>query len=293
MATATQWVEGARLKTLPLSVAPVLIGTGAAIGQDLGWGPLELIMAALALIVSLALQIGVNYANDYSDGIRGTDDDRVGPFRLTGSRAATPSQVKLAAFACFGVAGVAGLVLVLLAGQYWLLAVGVLCVLAAWYYTGGRKPYGYSGFGEVAVFVFFGLVAVLGTMYTQVGTISGSGFGAAVGMGSLACAVLVANNLRDIPTDSVTGKHTLAVKLGDSSTRVFYVFLIATPFVLTLVIGPWHPWTMISLIALPLARGPVMCVTAGNQGLGLIPALRDTGRLGLVWALLMGVGLAF
>ncbi|GLY27600.1 1,4-dihydroxy-2-naphthoate polyprenyltransferase [Kineosporia sp. NBRC 101731] len=293
MATTAQWVEGARLRTLPLAVAPVLIGTGAAIGQDIGWGALELFEALLALIVSLALQVGVNYANDYSDGIRGTDDNRVGPFRLTGSRAAAPGQVKTAAFACFGLAGVAGLLLVVLAGQYWMLAIGVICVLAAWYYTGGKHPYGYSGLGEVAVFVFFGLVAVLGTMYTQVATLSASGVAAAAGMGSLACAVLVANNLRDIPTDSVTGKNTLAVRLGDASTRVFYVFLVATPFVLTVVIAPWHPWTTIALLALPLARGPVTCVTTGETGRGLIPALKDTGRLGLVWALLIAVGLGF
>ena len=293
MATATQWVEGARLRTLPLSVAPVLAGTGAAIGQDLGWGPREFAAAVLALIVSLALQVGVNYANDYSDGIRGTDDDRVGPFRLTGSRAAAPGQVKQAAFACFGVAALAGLVLVLMSGYYWLLAIGVLCVLAAWYYTGGKRPYGYSGLGEIAVFIFFGLVAVLGTMYTQVDTISGTGFGTAVGMGALACAVLVANNLRDIPTDSLSGKNTLAVRLGDPATRVLYTFLVATPFVLTLAISPWHPWTALSLLALPLAKGPVTAVTAGATGLGLIPALAGTGRLGLVWALLMGVGLSF
>ncbi len=293
MATATQWVEGARLRTLPLSVAPVVAGTGAAIGQDLGWGARELFAAVLALIVSLALQVGVNYANDYSDGIRGTDDDRVGPFRLTGSRAAEPRQVKLAAFASFGVGALAGLVLVLMSGHYWLLGVGVLCVLAAWYYTGGKRPYGYAGLGEVAVFVFFGLVAVLGTMYTQVDSISGTGVGAAVGMGALACAVLVANNLRDIPTDTVSGKRTLAVRLGDSGTRVLYAFLVATPFVLTLVIAPWHPWTALSLLALPLAKGPLTAVTSGATGLGLIPALAGTGQLGLAWATLIGVGLAF
>ncbi|MBT0767757.1 1,4-dihydroxy-2-naphthoate polyprenyltransferase [Kineosporia sp. J2-2] len=293
MATPTQWVEGARLRTLPLSVAPVLAGTGAAIGMDRGWGAEQLLEALLALILSVALQVGVNYANDYSDGIRGTDDDRVGPFRLTGSRAATPQQVKTAAFGAFGVGALAGLLLVVLAGQYWLLAVGVLCILAAWYYTGGKHPYGYAGLGEVAVFIFFGLVAVLGTTYTQVGTVSLASIGAAVGMGALACAVLVANNLRDIPTDSVSGKNTLAVRLGDASTRVFYVFLVALPFVITVVIAPWNHWTTIALLALPLAKGPVESVTSGAVGLGLIPALKDTGRLGLVWALLMGVGLAF
>src|SRR5689334_7017029 len=189
------WIQGARPRTLPAAVAPVVAGTGAAalVGGVVPW------KAATALGVSLALQVAVNYANDYSDGIRGTDDDRVGPFRLTGSRAATPAQVKLAAFAAFGVAAVAGLTLVALTGQWWLLAVGVACVLAAWYYTGGSRPYGYAGLGEIAVFVFFGLVAVLGTTYTQPGNVSWPALAGAVGIGALACAVLVANILRDIP----------------------------------------------------------------------------------------------
>lgn len=292
MATATEWVAGARLRTLPLSVAPVLAGTGAAIGRARGWGGRELSSAGLALIVSLALQVGVNYANDYSDGIRGTDDHRIGPFRLTGSRSATPMQVRSAAFGAFGVAAVAGLLLALLCGQYWLPAVGVLCILAAWYYTGGRRPYGYSGLGEVAVFVFFGLVAVLGTEYTQVGEISGAGVAAAVGVGALACAVLVANNLRDIPTDSVSGKITLAVRLGDPGTRLLYSVLVVVPFLLTVALAPGHPWALIALASLVPARSPVTVVTSGATGPALIPVLKDTGRLGLIWALLIGVGLA-
>jgi 1,4-dihydroxy-2-naphthoate octaprenyltransferase len=234
----------------------------------------------------------VNYANDYSDGIRGTDDNRVGPFRLTGSRAASPSQVKSAAFAAFGVAGVAGLILVALSGKWWLLVVGVACVLAAWYYTGGSRPYGYAGLGEIAVFVFFGLVAVLGTTYTQAGTISWTAFAAAVGIGSLACAVLVANNLRDIPTDSVTGKVTLAVRLGDAATRQFYVALIAVPFVAVLTMIPSQHWAVLGLLPAALAVAPVKTVRSDATGLALIPVLRDTGRLSLVFAVVLAVGLA-
>jgi 1,4-dihydroxy-2-naphthoate octaprenyltransferase len=293
MATTTQWVAGARLRTLPLAVAPVVIGTGAAIGLDRSlWGWDSALRAVLALAVSLALQVAVNYANDYSDGIRGTDDDRVGPFRLTGSRAATPDQVKNAAFTAFGVAAVTGLALVALSGQWWLLIVGVACVLAAWYYTGGRRPYGYAGFGEIAVFVFFGLVAVLGTTYTQTGRVSWSALAGAVAIGSLACAVLVVNNLRDIPTDTLAGKNTLAVRLGDTGTRRLYLALVALPFPAALAVAPEHPWALIALLALPLALPPARTVAGEAQGLALLPALRDTGRLSLVYAVLLAVGLA-
>jgi 1,4-dihydroxy-2-naphthoate polyprenyltransferase len=309
MATTTEWVAGARLRTLPLAVAPVIIGTGAAIGwqrhwsigaeglfggsqdAELPWWQLA-VRAVLALIVSLALQVAVNYANDYSDGIRGTDDDRVGPFRLTGSRAATPSQVKNAAFAAFGVAAVAGLVLVALSGKWWLLLVGVACVLAAWYYTGGKKPYGYAGFGEIAVFVFFGLVAVLGTTYTQIGTVTWPAVGGAVAIGSLACAVLVVNNLRDIPTDTESGKITLAVRLGDDGSRRFYLFLLAVPFLAALLIVATRPWAALALLSIPLAVAPARVVSDDAKGLALLPVLAETGRLALIFALLLGVGLA-
>jgi 1,4-dihydroxy-2-naphthoate octaprenyltransferase len=240
----------------------------------------------------LALQVAVNYANDYSDGIRGTDDDRVGPFRLTGSRAATPDQVRNAAFTAFGVAAVAGLALVALSGQWWLLIVGVACVLAAWYYTGGRRPYGYAGLGEIAVFIFFGLVAVLGTTYTQTGTVTWAALAGAVAIGSLACAVLVANNLRDIPTDTLAGKITLAVRLGDAGTRRFYLFLVAVPFLAALAVVPAHPWAALALLAVPLAVPPARIVVNDAQGLALLPVLRDTGRLSLVYAVLLAVGLA-
>ncbi|MGZ4427235.1 MAG: 1,4-dihydroxy-2-naphthoate polyprenyltransferase, partial [Nocardioidaceae bacterium] len=222
MATPDQWIAGARPRTFPAAVSPVLAGTGVAVYEDgfVWW------KALLALVVALALQVGVNYANDYSDGIRGTDQDRVGPLRLVGSGAASPRSVKLAAFASFGVACLVGLVLAVTTA-WWLVAVGAVCVVAAWFYTGGASPYGYRGLGEVMVFVFFGLVAVVGTTYVQTGAFSLSAVYAAVGVGALACAILVANNLRDIPTDRASGKRTLAVLLGDERTRYLYAFLVA------------------------------------------------------------------
>jgi 1,4-dihydroxy-2-naphthoate polyprenyltransferase len=227
MATAAQWIEGARPRTLPAAVSPVLAGTGVA-----AWGHQEVWWkAVLALLVALLLQVGVNYANDYSDGIRGTDDARVGPLRLVGSRVATPAAVKTAAFTAFGVAAVIGLVLAATTA-WWLVAVGAVSILAAWYYTGGKKPYGYLGLGEVMVFVFFGLVAVLGTQYVQAEELTAAGAYAAIGIGALACAILVANNLRDIPTDTASGKRTLAVKLGDLWTRRLYAILIAVALVM-------------------------------------------------------------
>jgi 1,4-dihydroxy-2-naphthoate polyprenyltransferase len=291
MATKTQWLAGARLRTLPLAVAPVVIGTGAAIAVP---GPTELtqpVRAVLALVVSLALQVGVNYANDYSDGVRGTDDERVGPFRLTGSKAARPEEVLAAAFTAFAVAAVAGLVLIGLSRTWWLLLVGAASIGAAWYYTGGKRPYGYAGLGEVAVFVFFGLVAVLGTTYTQTGRVSWPAFAGAVAMGALACAVLVANNLRDIPTDTTAGKITLAVRLGDEGTRRFYLALLALAFLAVLSVLPRHPWAALALLSLPLAIPPARTVRAGARGLALLPVLRDTGRLSLVYAVLFAVGL--
>ncbi|MFD9741441.1 1,4-dihydroxy-2-naphthoate polyprenyltransferase [Umezawaea sp. NPDC059074] len=284
MATVTQWVEGTRPRTLPNSIAPVLVGAGAA--QNIGG--FSLTMSLLALVVSIALQIGVNFANDYSDGIRGTDDHRVGPFRLVGSGAAEPVTVRNAAFACLGVAAVAGLVLIALSGYWWLVAFGVLCIAGAWFYTGGSKPYGYSGFGEVAVFLFFGPMGVLGTLFVQTGEVTGIGIGAAVAVGCFSTAVLVANNLRDIPTDSVTGKRTLAVLLGDRDTRRLYLALVVAPFLITLVIGVRVPGALLGLLALPLAVLGARRVVQGKTGLQLIPVLRDTGLAMLLWAAVVG-----
>ena len=289
MATLKEWVQGARPRTLPTAASPVLVGTGAAIGA----GALAPVRAVLALLVATALVIGVNYANDYSDGIRGTDDDRIGPLRLVGSRVATPTAVRTAAFACFAVAGLAGLTLVSLSRQWWLIAVGAVCIAGAWFYTGGSRPYGYAGLGEVAVFVFFGPVAVLGTAVTQQGGPPGPlAVVGAVGVGLLACAVLVANNLRDIPTDTVSGKRTLAVLLGDLDTRRLYVVLIGAPFLLSALAG-LRSWPMlVALLAVPQAVLLARAVLGGAVGRALVRVLGKTGLLLLVWSLLTGVGAA-
>ena len=288
MATAAQWIQGARPRTLPTAISPVVVGTGAAIGG----GTVAPGRALLALLVAVALVIGVNYANDYSDGIRGTDDERVGPLRLVGSRAAKPSTVRAAALICFAVSGLAGLTLVSLSRQWWLIAVGALCVAAAWFYTGGSRPYGYAGFGEVAVFVFFGPVAVLGTVLTQSGPPDALAIVSAVGVGMLTCAVLVANNLRDIPTDEAVGKRTLAVVLGDRDTRRLYAALVLLPFLLTALAGLRSWPILIGLLALPAAVVPVRPVLAGADGRALIRVLGQTGLLLLGWSVLVGVGLA-
>jgi 1,4-dihydroxy-2-naphthoate octaprenyltransferase len=288
MATAAQWLEGARPRTLPAAVAPVAAGTGAAAHVDgaVWWA------ALLCLLVALALQVGVNYANDYSDGVRGTDADRVGPLRLVGSGAAEPAAVKRAALAALGVAVVAGAALVVATGAWPLLLVGAASVVAAWYYTGGRRPYGYSGFGEVSVFVFFGLVATVGTAYAQTLDLHAAEVLAGTGCGALACAVLVANNLRDVPGDSAVGKRTLAVLLGDARTRLLYVGLVAVAAVVVLAAGLLSPWSLLGLLALAVAVGPVRAVRAGAAGRDLVPVLGATGRLLLAYGLLLGLGLA-
>ncbi|MFD2418432.1 1,4-dihydroxy-2-naphthoate polyprenyltransferase [Amycolatopsis pigmentata] len=288
MATVTEWIEGARPRTLPNAVAPVLAGVGAAIqlGAFSWWRSL------LALLVALSLIVGVNFANDYSDGIRGTDENRVGPLRLVGSGAAPPKSVLAAALGCLGVAGVLGLLLVIASGRWWLLAMGAACVLGAWFYTGGRKPYGYVGFGELAVFVFFGLAAVLGTVYVQAGTISLPALGAAVAVGCFSTGVLTANNLRDIPTDRQVGKNTLAVRLGDAGTRRLYLALMAVPYVITILLAPAHPAVLTALISAILVIRPVRVVTSGGTGPRLIPVLRDTGLVMLAWSVLTAITLA-
>lgn len=288
MATFAQWVAGARPRTLPAALAPVAAGTGAAAALH-GARPVR---AALALLVALALQVGVNYANDYSDGIRGTDNERVGPFRLTGSGAAHPKAVRRAAFGAFALAGAAGLGLIALSGTWWLLAIGAACFPAAWCYTGGRRPYGYRGFGELAVFVFFGPVAVLGTTYTQAGRISLPALFASLGIGALACAILVANNLRDIPTDASSGKRTLAVHLGEARTRRVYAGLLAVAGLSIVPILAAHPWASFTFLAAPLALRPLRAVLGGAEGQELVRVLGFTGRLELAYGLLLGLSLA-
>ncbi len=286
MASVSQWIEGARPRTLPNAIAPVFAGTGAAASLDgaVWW------KALLALVVSLALIVGVNFANDYSDGIRGTDDERVGPLRLVGSGLASPASVKGAAMGCFAVAAVAGIALALVSA-WWLILVGAVCILGAWYYTGGKKPYGYSGFGEIAVFVFFGLVAVLGTQFVQVGRVDWVGLLAAIAIGSYSSAVLVANNLRDIPTDTESGKITLAVKLGDARTRALHLVLLVVPFVVTLALVARTPWALVGLLALPLAVKANAPVRSGGRGPALIPALAGTGQSMLGGAAATGLAL--
>jgi len=287
MASLAQWIEGARPRTLPNAIAPVIAGTGAAawLHSAVWW------KALLALVVSLALIVGVNYANDYSDGIRGTDDERAGPLRLVGSKVAAPRAVLTAAGVSLAVAAVAGLTLAMLSAP-WLIVVGALCILGAWFYTGGSRPYGYAGFGEVAVFVFFGLVAVLGTQYTQALRVDGVGATLAVATGALSSAVLVANNLRDIPTDAVAGKVTLAVRLGDTRTRVLYQSLLALAGVLTIALMRATPWCAIGLLAAPLALRAAGPVRRGQGGRDLIPVLRDTGLTMLVWSVAVAAALA-
>jgi 1,4-dihydroxy-2-naphthoate polyprenyltransferase len=287
VATPAQWLAGARPRTLPAAVAPAFVGTGTAAALD----GFRAVPAVLALVVALALQVGVNYANDYSDGRRGTDTDRVGPMRLVGSGAARPGQVLAAALTAFAVAGLAGLALAALS-SWWLVAVGAVCIVSAWTYTGGPLPYGYRALGEVFVFVFFGPVAVVGTTFAQTRTLPWLAFVAAVPPGLLIVALLVVNNLRDIAGDAAVGKRTLAVVVGERGTRVGYAALVAVSFLVVLVIGVTRPWALLGLLALPLGTSPVRTVLSGGQGGRLIAALQGTGLLTLVTGVLLGGGLA-
>jgi 1,4-dihydroxy-2-naphthoate octaprenyltransferase len=287
VATAAQWLEGARPRTLPMAFAPVIIGSAAAFGLG-GFKPVN---AVLAAIVSVLLQVGVNYANDYSDGIRGTDDERVGPLRLTGSGAAEPRQVKRAAFAAFGVAMLAGLALIVLSQAWILLLVGVGCIAAAWGYTGGRNPYGYLGLGDVSVFVFFGLVATLGTTYTQADQLSAPAWIGAVCTGLIATALLMANNVRDIPTDSVVGKRTLAVRLGDTAARISYVMMLAAAVLLPLSLSYDYPWVLLVLLLIPACLMPSWLMLKGKKRKSLIPVLKQTGLINLAFSILFGAGI--
>jgi 1,4-dihydroxy-2-naphthoate octaprenyltransferase len=287
VADPREWLAGTRPRTLPAAVVPVLIGSGVA----LGYGRFSWWRALLALVVALALQVGVNFANDYSDGIRGSDERRVGPVRLVAAGLAPPRHVLLAALGCFGVAGVAGLALAAVT-SWWLLVVGTACIAAAWFYTGGPKPYGYSGLGEVFVFLCFGVVAVAGTAYVQMKALTWLGLAASVPAGLLACALLMVNNLRDIGTDTVAGKRTLAVMLGDARSRAGYVLTLLVPFGVAALLAFFRPFTLLTVLALPLARLPVRSVRAGASGPALIRALGQTGRLQLAFGIAFTIGLA-
>jgi 1,4-dihydroxy-2-naphthoate octaprenyltransferase len=277
-----KWVAGARPKTLPAAIAPVAVGTALA-GTDF-----DPILALLALLVSLSLQVGVNYANDYSDGVKGTDDNRIGPMRLVASGAAPAHQVKIAAYLALGFGAIFGLILALQT-SLWLVAIGALAIAAAWGYTGGKNPYGYFGFGDLSVFVFFGLVATMGTYYAQTGELTLNSLLVAIPMGSLSCALLAINNLRDRAADELVGKRTLAVRLGDASARRAFIalLLIAHISVLFLI----KPWALLTLLLLPMTFSLIKAIQAGAQGAQLIPLLGKTGKLQLRFAILLSLGL--
>lgn len=278
------WIQGARPRTLPAAIAPVIVATVLA-GRE--WKPVQ---ALLALIVSLALQIAVNYSNDYSDGIRGTDDDRVGPIRLVASGLASAQSVKRAAQLSFLIACIAGLVLASLSA-WWVILIGIASVLAAWGYTGGHTPYGYRGFGELSVFTFFGVVATVGTYYVQTLEITGAAFAASIPMGALSCALLAINNIRDIPGDEVVGKKTLAVKLGDKNARRFFVSLLITAYIFPIFTG--HTLALLTLATAPAAYAIAREVLAGAKGADLIPLLGRTGQLQLHFGLTFALALSF
>lgn len=284
--SARDWVAGARPRTLPAAVVPVVVGTAVASadGSVIWWRSLY------ALIVALGIQIGTNYANDYADGIRGTDAERVGPSRLVAAGIAAPREVKVASFCAFGVAGVAGLVLAL-ATTPWLLVVGAACFASGWFYSAGPRPYGYAGFGEIFVFVFFGLVAVIGTAYLSLERITALAVLAAIPVGLLATALLVVNNLRDIDTDRRAGKNTLAVRTGAKLTRAFYACCVAGAFALVVAIAFFRPLALIALVAVVAALPPVRRVLRGAEGRDLITALAGTGTLQLAFGALLALGI--
>jgi 1,4-dihydroxy-2-naphthoate octaprenyltransferase len=281
------WLEGARLRTLPLAIAPVAIGAGAADSVQ----AFDLTLSLLALAVALFLQIGVNYANDYSDGIRGTDDYRVGPLRLTGSKSVRPEAVKLAAFAFFGLAALSGLAIVLITGMFWLIAVGLAAIVAAWFYTGGKNPYGYAGLGELAVFVFFGLVATIGTTYVQVGFVEFNAVLGGIASGLFASAVLMVNNIRDIETDKLASKKTLAVMLGKKLATGLFLVMIWTPFVILIFFTLLYPATLMGFFSLLLVAPATLIVLSAKSAKELILVLKLTSFAALAYAMALSAGL--
>ncbi|MCU1635136.1 MAG: 1,4-dihydroxy-2-naphthoate polyprenyltransferase [Cryobacterium sp.] len=290
-ATARDWVSGARLRTLPLAIAPVVLGTGAAIVAS-GPGIYHPVRALLALAVALGMQIGVNYANDYSDGIRGTDAHRIGPARLTGSGQAKPRTVLTVALVFFGLAALAGLALVILTQQWWLLAVGAAAVAAAWFYTGGKKPYGYYGLGELFVFVFFGLIATMGTTFVQVGQVNTESWLSGVGVGLIACAVLMVNNLRDRRPDEAAGKRTLSVLIGDPASRAVYCVFLLVPFLIVGFFTVFYPAAYLTYFVLLLALPACLITVTARTSAELILALRLTSLAGLAYGVLLAMAFA-
>jgi 1,4-dihydroxy-2-naphthoate octaprenyltransferase len=281
------WIEGARLRTLPLAIAPVAIGAGAADAMQ----RFDLLLSALALGVALFLQIGVNFANDYSDGIRGTDDKRVGPLRLTGSKSVKPESVKTAAMLFFILAAASGFEIVVITGQWWLIAVGLLSIVAAWFYTGGKNPYGYAGFGEIAVFVFFGLVATIGTAYVQIGFVDLNSILGGIATGSFAAAVLMVNNIRDIETDKIASKNTLAVRMGAKGAKRFFIFMIWFPFVILFFFTLFYPASVLAYGALFLVAPATLIVLTAKTAKELVLVLKLTSFAALTYALLLTLGL--
>ena len=278
-----KWILGARPRTLPAAIAPVVVASALA-GSDFNW-----FRAALALKVGVWLQIGVNYANDYSDGVKGTDENRVGPTRLVASGLASAKAVKNAAFISFAIASVAGLWLSLLTSPL-LILIGMLAIAAAWGYTGGKNPYGYSGLGEVSVFTFFGLVATMGTYYVQTESVTALSFIVAIPMGALSCAILAVNNIRDRAQDELVGKRTLSVRLGDRKARHLYVSLLVLAHVAA--VATLIPTAMLTLLVAPMSFSISKLVLSGVSGKELIPALGRTGKLQLIFAILFAVALA-
>ena len=285
-ATVGDWIAGARLRTLPLGIAPVALGTGAAyVAGGEVWHEYRI---ALCFIVAIAIQIAVNYANDYSDGVRGTDAHRVGPSRLTGSGAAKPRTVLTVALVFFAIAAVAGIALVIVSQYWWLLAVGAACIVAGWFYTGGKRPYGYLGLGEIFVFVFFGLVATAGSTFVQVGTVNIESWLGGVAVGFIACAVLMVNNLRDRVQDKAAGKKTLSVRIGDRASRVVFAIFLLLPYVILVFYTLFYDNAGYVYFSLLAAAPAVLIVLTAKQPKELILALQLTS----LTALLYGIGLA-
>lgn len=287
--TWVDWVGGARLRTLPLAVAPVAVGAGIAQMQQ----SFSLTLSLLALAVAVLLQVGVNYANDYSDGVRGTDAHRVGPARLTGSGLVNPKAVLATALTFFALAAVSGLVAVVLSGRWWFIAVGAIAIVAAWFYTGGKRPYGYAGLGEIAVFIFFGLVATVGTVWLQSESIPQEAWVSGAAVGLLAVAVLIANNTRDIATDKLSGKRTLSVRIGDRASRILFVVCVLLPFAAPAIYYVAYPGMILALFALVGAIPAAVIMLWAKSSREMILALAITSLTALAYGVLMGIAFAF